>query len=155
MEHKSKDHRDYLAEVLDPSKTQKVIDRIIHGTRYLPEFDAIAVTGLSGLLVGPIVALELGLPLIVVRKDLKCAHSTKRVEGYAEGLKYIILDDFVQTGNTILDIKLHVRDYDKSCKLVGAILWSGYRYLGTSDSNWFIRLNVPVWFCNSRGVVVP
>ena len=145
----------YLEKALNPSKIKKCIDDIVRGSEKLPKFEAIAVTGLSGLLVGPIVAIELGLPLIVVRKDLKCAHSTNRVEGYAEGLKYIIIDDFVASGNTVHNIKLYIGDYSRSCKLVGALMWSGPMQEGERACPWLIALNVPVCFCQTKTVWTP
>jgi hypothetical protein len=65
-------------------------------------FDFLAVTGMSGVLVGSPVAIRLHRPLVVVRKDRDICHSggedlINRVE--ANG-RYLILDDFISMGNT-------------------------------------------------------
>jgi adenine/guanine phosphoribosyltransferase-like PRPP-binding protein len=76
------------------------------------EFDAIACTGLSGLLIAPEVARILGKTLIVVRKsDDVHNHSFSDVEYPAKGERgtYIFLDDTVASGNTVAYVTRKLR----------------------------------------------
>ena len=69
------------------------------------DFDVIAVRGVSGLTRGSIIAHEMCKGLIVVRKR-ESRHSIKDVEGMVirPGGHWIIVDDFVMTGETIAAI---------------------------------------------------
>lgn len=71
------------------------------------EFDAIVVTGVSGLVVGSPVALRLRKPLLVLRK----AHSEEASHGLSGELlnwqalrgtekRVVFLDDFISAGDT-------------------------------------------------------
>jgi hypoxanthine phosphoribosyltransferase len=87
-------------------------------------FDAIVVSGTSGLLVGPAIADQLGLPLVVVRKPDDGSHSGSLVEG-AVGFdkpnpKYIVVDDFVSSGDTVARIMETMRWYRPTWSFVGA-----------------------------------
>lgn len=75
------------------------------------KFDAIVVRGISGLLVGPAVAVRLGVPLVVVRKPGDASHSTgdnppperpATVHGIDRraSLRVLFLDDFISSGAT-------------------------------------------------------
>lgn len=68
------------------------------------QFDAIAVRGVSGLLSGPILALALNKGLIVVRKDKEPRHSHNMVEGDKSAAKYVIVDDLIDSGETVKEI---------------------------------------------------
>jgi hypothetical protein len=97
----------WLWECLEPSTRRSVIDRTKAALAKL-HFDAIAVTGLSGLLVGSIVAMEMDKPLIIVRKRGEERHTLNECEGVFGGETYIILDDFVSSGATIFRIERKV-----------------------------------------------
>lgn len=67
------------------------------------QFDAIIVTGISGLVVGAPVALQLGLRLIVLRKEDETAHSLCKLIGAAdldETSRVLFLDDLIASGAT-------------------------------------------------------
>lgn len=63
-------------------------------------FDAIAFRGLSGALFAPTVAMKMGKTLIAVRKK-ETKHSSRIVEGDYNAKRYVILDDFVSSGETV------------------------------------------------------
>jgi orotate phosphoribosyltransferase-like protein len=69
----------------------------------LSEFDTIVVRGLSGIIPGTLLADRFGKQLCVVRKPDERHHTGARMEGRV-GEKYIILDDFVASGDTLLAI---------------------------------------------------
>ncbi len=91
--------------------------------KYRDHFDAIAVRGVSGLVIGSILADRLGKHLLVVRRqsDIKAVgigwkddtareqytqacHSKMLVEGpldWTPLARYIVVDDFTSSGNTL------------------------------------------------------
>lgn len=67
------------------------------------EWDSIAVTGCSGMLVGSPVSLALNVPLVVVRKEYDRIHSHCSgliINSSNIGTRYCFLDDFIGTGDT-------------------------------------------------------
>lgn len=77
-----------------------------------PDAQAVAFRGLSGALIAPIVAYKLGLNPIGVRKKVDWSHGAKPVHtrtlerGKID--RYVIVDDFIDTGDTVREI---VKDY--------------------------------------------
>lgn len=65
------------------------------------QFDAIAFTGISGALMGPVIAYKLGKSMIPIRKTTDAAHTLDRVEAPEEPCKYVIIDDQISSGATI------------------------------------------------------
>src|SRR6185312_11074657 len=65
------------------------------------DFDAIAFRGMSGALVAPVLALNLNKTLILVRKPDDHHHGWDDIEGHKAARRYVILDDFVSSGDTI------------------------------------------------------
>lgn len=112
-----KQHIDYLY-ALDYRKARRAIAQAVKRLDKI-HFDAIAFTGHSGSLIAPAVAYEMGKGLIVVKKNL--GHSSYRVEGAVFAAKYVILDDFISSGDTIRRIARTLRknDYAKYAELVG------------------------------------
>ena len=90
----------YQHEFLDLARTvERAVDQL---DKIQDRFESIAVTGVSGLVVGSPVALLMGKALIVVRKeDDISTHSGNRVENIREiGTHYLFLDDFIASGTT-------------------------------------------------------
>ena len=65
---------------------------------------SLAFTGISGMAIGFSVADILDIPFAVIRKPNDGSHSSRRVEGYMNS-KYVILDDFISSGDTITTIQ--------------------------------------------------
>ena len=83
--------------------------------------DALAVTGVSGLIFGAILADRLKLDLIVVRKpsDTK-KHSNRNIEGlyrpgHAGALRYLFVDDLVDTGATVTHVISELSTQKTTC----------------------------------------
>lgn len=98
------------------------------------KFNAIAFTGMSGALIAPAVAFKLNRGLILIRKGrLSQCHSRLRVEGDINCNSYIILDDFIATGDTIKRIAKYVNECNGARpgrprpKLVGIYEYAGCR----------------------------
>lgn len=71
------------------------------------EFDTIACTGVSGLVVAVPLAQRMGRKIVIVRKGGDGTHSANRIEANCfpgEIGKYIIVDDLTDTGKTIENI---------------------------------------------------
>jgi orotate phosphoribosyltransferase len=117
----------YLESILIPEQRKKTINRVVrHLKPRLAEFDAIAVCGVSGLLVGPSISDKLGKPLIVVRKmDDSSTHSTLKVEGSLLG-RYLILDDLICSGNTVRHIVKAIQGHNEFAVCVGIYTFAEY-----------------------------
>lgn len=80
------------------------------------EFDAIAVRGVSGLVVGPLLAHTLKKHLIVVRKPSEKAdsHADQLIEGPTTDtqIRYLIVDDFISNGSTVRKIVEEIAKLD-------------------------------------------
>ncbi len=81
------------------------------------KFDFIAVQGKSGLSMAFASAMHHDFPIVAVRKDNESSHGSS-VEGpfigLPEGGRYLILDDFVASGETCLRIIGKLTDYARS-----------------------------------------
>ena len=110
----------YMANLLVPTQLRKIITRAI---RKLPNirFDSIAFRGMSGAIIAPFIAAKLNKQLIMVRKNDNSAHSICRVEGYSKVKRYIIVDDFVETGKTAATIYFEIKDFAPSAECLGIL----------------------------------
>ncbi len=94
----------YLGFFLRHRDKKKVIQEICrHITNRQLDFDTIAFRGVSGGLVAPAVAYELGKEVLIVRKETT-HHSSFMVEGNMTARKIFIIDDFLCSGKTALSI---------------------------------------------------
>lgn len=109
-----------------PNHTSKVFDidalpGLLHDTmkqlRKLKkrlQFNTIAVSGHSGLVLGALVAQKLKMPLLAVRKGNDPALDGRRVNGTRlKDCRYLVLDDLIDTGATFKRI---VREIDKMAR---------------------------------------
>jgi adenine/guanine phosphoribosyltransferase-like PRPP-binding protein len=94
------------------------------------EFDAIACRGLSCLLIAPIVAMRLNKTLIIIRKGEK-THSTRVLEGDHGAKQYLILDDFIDSGDTVREIGKVIHAVNSTAKCIGFI---AYKRLSFKDA---------------------
>jgi orotate phosphoribosyltransferase len=109
----------WFKNVLHPDRREQTIQLAAEVLKD-HDFDTIAVSGVSGLLLGPILAYMLDKNLIVVRKDGDSSHSNYLIEGTC-GRKYVIIDDFMSTGATVsyirqkIDKKIDVSGWKPEC----------------------------------------
>lgn len=85
------------------------------------EFDTIAFRGMSGALCAPTLAMRLKKQLILVRKPEDSTHDRQDVEGFKGAKRYIIVDDFVCTGNTKRAIIKAVKEFTPEASYVGLL----------------------------------
>jgi hypothetical protein len=95
---------------------------------HLLRFDFIAVSGMSGALVGAPVSVRLHRPLVVVRKPGDTSHAGIDLvgEGNAKG-RYVLLDDFISFGHTYTRIRTRMErssDVGPVCRYAGVYLYS-------------------------------
>lgn len=103
---------DYLSMYFDAKKHASTL-RHAKKTLKNMDFQIIVVRGVSGLLWGTAIARHMKKPLCVVRKK-DGHHSYVSEEGYipTNGEKWIIVDDFISTGNTVETIAKAISGYN-------------------------------------------
>ncbi len=110
----------YHGKTYKPCSLKAQVNRVVRNLEKLRKqkkvkFDAIAFRGMSGAAVAYPVSVLAGYHLIAVRKEDHSEHHGRNVEG-SESRKirrYIILDDFICSGNTIKAI-IHAIDKEKN-----------------------------------------
>lgn len=117
----------WLEPVLDPMTRPNLVLRAsdrIFSSHELPPFRAIAFTGLSGAIIAGSIADRLQKFLYAVRKKDENRHSSYVVEGPIGAFNYLIVDDFVQSGQTIQRIVSEVfKASDGMSQCVGFYSW--------------------------------
>jgi len=104
-------HAHYLEAVLNPKKFLPRAIAQIKNEIGTEKFDSIAVTGISGMF-GYLLAQRLKKNIVIVRKG--SCHSSYKVEMLKLPEKYIVVDDLIETGNTLKRIK---KEINKTWKL--------------------------------------
>jgi adenine/guanine phosphoribosyltransferase-like PRPP-binding protein len=100
------------AQWLQDAVTKDGVTEIVKAaTRALKdvEFDTIVFRGMSGALIAPIVAHKMGKEIVMLRKKDEQTHSIFGYEGYLDVQRYVIIDDFVSTGETVAKIIMDMR----------------------------------------------
>jgi adenine/guanine phosphoribosyltransferase-like PRPP-binding protein len=99
----------YHGESGDLTDLEKNVRRATKTLReHADEYDFIAVTGMSGVIVGVPASLRLHKPLVILRKETD--HNDHHVGGTFIGLsaasgRYVVLDDFMLSGRTVACIR--------------------------------------------------
>jgi len=101
---------------------------------YSDQFDTIAVSGITGMLVGPWLAELMHKSLAIVRKpgDTHSHGPASNVEGYV-GNSYIALDDHIASGNTVIRIQREIAAVKPTALYVGSYMYDD-PFLGTDLS---------------------
>ena len=143
----------HLRWVLHREKRQKIAIVVVQFFQDNPSisFNTIACSGLSGLLIAPMIADLTHTDLLVVRKDDEGCRSNKQVEGVRKAnIKYIIVDDLIDSGKTIKRIIQQIDIHRNKAELVGVYLY--YRIkdrdgLEEQQTDYQERIghNVPFW----------
>jgi adenine/guanine phosphoribosyltransferase-like PRPP-binding protein len=145
---------DYLGCIYNLERYKVTIKRVFSTLTDLQKsvkFEAIAFRGSSGAAVAYPYSVEFGVPLIHVRKEQN-SNCYLRVEGLYFAKSYIILDDFMSSGDTIRTIVEEIRQAYTSCgatvgnkpvvpRLVAIVLYNGGSLSwrkATAESQWLI-----------------
>jgi adenine/guanine phosphoribosyltransferase-like PRPP-binding protein len=124
----------HLRAMLSPAIAKHTVRQVVKMVRARNiEFDAIACRGVSGLLIAPIVAMRLNKTLIVVRKG-ENTHSPYTVEGDHGANTYLILDDFIDVGDTVRQIAKEIYVVNPKARCAGFIAYSSLSYKDTDHS---------------------
>lgn len=93
----------YIRTGFDKAHIKRVVSSFSNILRdnVFGEFDGIVCRGTSGLIIAPLLAYEFDKKLLVTRKRGDNSHANAVIEGAADIEKFIIVDDFVSTGNTL------------------------------------------------------
>jgi orotate phosphoribosyltransferase len=90
--------------------------------KFSKKFDSIAVCGSSGLLVGPSVARAMKKNIILVRiSKNERSHTNRNVEGPGYAESYVIVDDFIETGNTVVNMIEQIKRADFNATCLGVV----------------------------------
>lgn len=108
----------------DVKKRRLIVQRVVKDLRGV-KFDALAVRGVSGLLLAPIVAHLLKKHVIVVRKskNVEESHTNVMVESPITTGTYVVFDDFMASGVTMKTIIDMVKKECPGLTLVGGYCW--------------------------------
>lgn len=120
----------HLRPFLEPESQKSAIDRAVKCLeRYAEEFDTIAVSGLSGVLLGAPLSYLLHKPLLVVRKlNDKTSHGAEILEGNYGTERFLIVDDLVASGETVHYIVTTIREKtETNAQLVGVYTHEEHR----------------------------
>lgn len=146
----------YFSAAFDSGRRDEAID-FARAAQLRLDFDTVVVTGVSGTLMGGVIAHALDCNLVVVRKpDDVSTHSYRRIEGDL-GRRWVFLDDLIDTGSTrrrvLREVRAHVAKvretysspdflygyspapaYVESCTFVGTVAYQdGQLYNGRHE----------------------
>ena len=93
----------YLENGCDHASVKELVKNAVRKIENL-DFDSIAFRGVSGALIAPIVAYKLKKPVTCIRKPTESSHGWTKLEGAIGVERYIIIDDFIYTGETVNEI---------------------------------------------------
>lgn len=132
----------YMRCVLSPEGLRKNVDRVVAAlTPWKDEFDCIAFRGMSGTLVAsPVTYLMDKYPLMVRKADGN--HSSRVVEGPDNLSRYVIVDDFICSGNTIAVIENMVKEHNQQANCVAICLYNGDNYYSSLIAYFRARPNL-------------
>lgn len=131
-------HASYLGKAFSRKELTAVIKR---GKDFLKNIEAdettvdcIAVRGVSGVAVGPILAYLCKKGIAIIRKNRQDNHSGNYLESPFRVKNYIIVDDFVSSGETIYAITEIMKKKHPYSKCVGIFQYNNgaQQYFKTS-----------------------
>lgn len=131
-------HAEYLKSIFDVKLRNRTVAAIVKTLRANKvKYDTIAVTGVSGVTMGSMVAFHLKKRLAIVRKKSDTTHSWINVEHLPESRnkgkfhRYVIIDDLISSGDTVKNIASSIKkETGGKSECVGAVLYNnGVRFL--------------------------
>ena len=141
----------YLSTIFYPETFPKTIEASLEVARRLKEergFDTIAFSGMSGAAMAFILANEMKLPLLCVRKKGESSHyvngyEDRILEGNLTTEKFLLVDDFISSGKTVNYMLDCIKKDIPTAVCVGMLMYAGYggtykhkRYNPDDSSKW-------------------
>ena len=139
--HPKYDHCLYIAPVLETAQLTANVKKAAYILSKI-EFDSLAFMGMSGALSAGPVAVATGKTMIMVRKRETLSHSSRRVEGDAAAKFYIIIDDFMSTGETAKAIVREIRSFSPNAVCLGLL---SMRDIGKAEWEEIKRMPASHW----------
>ena len=123
-------HPSYLSNMFVRKNWDLTIKKTLKELRPLSAtFDSIAFRGLSGGLIAPIICYNLKKGMVAVRKSRKDepCHSSNSVESETDCIgRYIILDDQISSGATVLAMLDAIKNAKLEGRCVGIYTYQGF-----------------------------
>ena len=138
----------YLKNVYEIDKFQRTVNKTINIAEELQKkyhFDTIAFCGMSGAAMSFLLSHWLNIPLICVRKSTDGSHfhnywnfAEKGLvcEGNLDVKRYLILDDFIATGDTVNRIINSIRKEAPDAECVSMLMYAEPHNRNWSHPNW-------------------
>ena len=89
-------------------------------------FDTIVCRGKSGMLAAGYLAAVMAKNIVIIRKSVANSHATGLVEYWEYPDRYIIVDDFISSGATMMNITRKMDKLFPGTKLVSIALYDDY-----------------------------
>lgn len=127
----------YFDGVLEPNK---LIQTVAYAQRTLQrqkwKFDVIVCQGLSGMAVSLPLGFSMKIPVVIARKSLQGTHASSFLEGVSGPWRYIIVDDFPETGNTIDNIINTVKNHGTIDSHLAGVLFYNMKHVDAEEYKW-------------------
>jgi len=122
----------YLQKVYHVNRFVKMIDKAVDLAKKIKrthKYDTIAFSGSSGAAVAYVLSAQLKVPLIHIRSGENSSHyyhraSDSKFEGNASSKKYLIVDDFIESGGTIICIRNTIKKVAPKANCVAIMLYA-------------------------------
>jgi len=111
------------------SQTEEVVDTVVHHLQNprLGQVDCVVGIGLSGTMPLVPVRQKSGINIRAIRKQGVESHSgVSAASEYADSGRYVILDDFVESGSTLTALRAKMAEVFPRWECAGVILYSQY-----------------------------
>jgi adenine/guanine phosphoribosyltransferase-like PRPP-binding protein len=125
---------DYLEDVFNPELFQRLVPNAIKISQDIHEespYDAIAFSGTSGCSIGFILGYSLNKPIVCIRKPDQESHyknwsceDERAFEGFNAPLRYLIVDDGIDSGRTVERIMETININCGKCRCVAMLMFS-------------------------------
>jgi len=128
---------DYLESIFDPNAFPQTVERSIklaHRIMRRHPFDSIAFCGTSGKAMGFILAHQLRLPMVHIRKENENSHylqwhslmPNRLFEGNMNVRRYLLVDDFVASGKTVWHVYQTIHAAAPEAECVALLLYGSF-----------------------------
>jgi len=112
----------HTVNFLKPKKLKKLAEVAVKTLNTMSDkYDTLVFCGISGAIIGPMVALAVGKEMVLVRKKGDIRHSAYNVAGYTSPKKYIIIDDFVDSGATAMHVQREMYKFQPKAECLGVL----------------------------------
>src|SRR5574337_120294 len=136
----------YLRTIFDPELFPLTIQKTLEKCQALKkeyDFDSIAFCGISGAAMAFVIAHQMNLPLVCVRKKGESSHYVSQgftngrlCEGNIGTRKYIIVDDVISSGNTVNYIMDSIEKDCDNAKCMAMVMYAAH-----GENSTYTRLN--------------